>query len=53
MITFILVMLAIIAVGFILTLFVGTGSVAVFLIFGDVIIGAFLVYKIIKMLVEK
>ena len=40
-------------VGILIALFVGTGGIVVFLIFGDVIIGGFLVYKIIKAIIRK
>lgn len=53
MISFIILMVALIVFGIIATLFIGTGGIVVFLIFGDLIIGALLVYKIIKMLIGK
>lgn len=53
MISFIILMAALIVFGIIATLFIGTGGIVVFLIFGDLIIGALLVYKIIKMLIGK
>ena len=53
MISFLLLVIALVAIGIIIVLFAGTGGVIVLLIFGDVIIGGFVVYKIIKSIVRK
>lgn len=53
MLTFLLLVVAVIVLGIIVSLFIGTGGILVILIFGDVIIGAFVVYKIIKLIAKK
>lgn len=53
MISFLLLILAIVVIGIVIALFVGTGGIVIFLIFGDVIIGGFLVYKVIKLIVRR
>lgn len=51
--TFITLMVVLIIIGIITVLIFGTGAIVVFLIFGDVIVGAFLVYKIIKAIARR
>ena len=53
MISFILLMLAVIVIGVFAILFIGTGTFAVLLVFGDVIIGGWLVIKVIKMILKR
>lgn len=50
MLTFLLLICAIVVIGIIAVLFVGTGGIAIILVFGDLIIGCYLVYKIIKLI---
>lgn len=53
MLTLLLPILAVVVIGIVVVLFVGTSGIVIFLIFGDVIIGCFLVYKIIKAIIKK
>ena len=53
MITFLVLMVTVAIIGIIAVLFFGASSIVVLLVFGDVIIGAFLVYKIIKAIAKK
>ncbi len=53
MVTFLTLILAIIIIGVVLTFLVGTGGITIFLIFGDVIIAGFVVYKIVRAILKK
>ena len=53
MLTFFLLIFAIAIVGIIAALLFGMSGIVIILVFGDAIIGGFLVYKVIKVIIRK
>ena len=53
MVTFLILLFAVIAIVCIAVFFVGTGGAAIFLIFGDVIVAGFIVCWIIRAILRR